>query len=176
MSLYSLISSVLSYVFTTIIYLFIFSIIVLIYKDIKKVSRSSDEDFFEDSDDEYFDEEDEETESDEYMEDEETEEYTAILTTVITKESKKFNLRKKYRIGSGPIVVGRSDGCDIVIPDVYLSQEHFEIECKKGIWYLKDLRSKNGTYINDVPVKGTTELYDDDIITFGDIEFIFNKE
>ena len=70
MSLYSLISSVLSYVFTTIIYLFIFSIIVLIYKDIKKVSRSSDEDIFEDSDEEYYDEEDEEIESDEFVDEE----------------------------------------------------------------------------------------------------------
>ena len=38
MSLYSMISSVLSYVFTTIIYLFIFGVMALIYMDIKKAN------------------------------------------------------------------------------------------------------------------------------------------
>ena len=43
MSIYSLASSFLSYVFTTIIYLFIFSVISLIYMDIKKANQSESE-------------------------------------------------------------------------------------------------------------------------------------
>lgn len=42
MSVYSLFSSILSYVFTTIIYLFIFGVIALIYMDIKKTNRGED--------------------------------------------------------------------------------------------------------------------------------------
>ena len=60
MSLYSLFSSILSYVFTTIIYLFIFSIIVLIYKDIKKIGKEQDnieafDEVEDDDDDDEFD-------------------------------------------------------------------------------------------------------------------------
>ncbi len=171
MSLYSLISSLFSYAFTTIIYVFIFSIIVLIYKDIKKVSKGLDEDAF--------DEEDYEDEEEEYLEDTDASddnEYTAILKTVITEESSKFNLRKRYRIGMGPIIIGRSEECDIVIPDIYLSQEHLKIYCKKGIWYIADLKSKNGTYVNDVLVNGKQILDDFDEISFGDVRFIFQFE
>lgn len=172
MSLYALISSVLSYVFTTVIYLFIFSIIVLIYRDIKKVSRNMDEpDDYDEDGEEY--EDGEADENDEYGDEDEQ---TAILKTVINKESKRFNLRKRYRIGRGPVIVGRSDECDIVIPDVYLSQEHFEIGFKSGEWYVKDLKSRNGTFVNDVPVKNACVLDDGDVISFGDIEFVFNIE
>ena len=171
MSLYSLISSLFSYAFTTIIYVFIFSIIVLIYKDIKKVSKGLDEDVYDEED--YIDEEDDCSED---GDDPEEAEYTAILKTVISKESSKFNLRKRYRIGMGPIIIGRSEECDIVIPDIYLSQEHFKIYCKKGIWYIVDLKSKNGTYVNDVLVKGKQILDDYDEISFGDVRFIFQFE
>lgn len=173
MSLYSLISSILSYVFTTIIYLFIFSIIVLIYRDIKKESKNSDEYIEDGLEEEEFSEDDAENDLDE---DEEDNNYTAILKTVITKESRQFSLRRRYRIGVGPIVVGRGDMCDITIPDVYLSQEHFEIYCVKGEWYINDLKSKNGTYLNDIPVKKPIVLDDDDVIAFGNIQFIFNRE
>lgn len=166
MSLYSLISSLFSYAFTTIIYVFIFSIIVLIYKDIKKVSNGLDDDSVDEE--VYEDEED-------YLEDDDTS-YTAILKTVITEESSKFNLRKRYRIGIGPIVIGRGEECDIVIPDIYLSQEHLKIYCKKGIWYIADLKSKNGTYVNDVLVKGKQILDDFDEISFGDVRFVFQFE
>lgn len=159
-SLYSLISSVLSYVFTTIIYLFIFSIIVLIYKDIKRSSseRSGSEDLQEN---EY-----EEPDVD----------FTAILKNIKNPESARLGVKAKYRIGSGPIVVGRGEDCDIVIPDVYLSQKHFEIRCEDGEWFLKDLKSKNGTYVNDIKVKKRIKLEDEDIISFGDICFVFHAE
>ena len=39
MTVYTFLSSVLSYVFTVIIYLFIFSVIRLIYLDVRKMSR-----------------------------------------------------------------------------------------------------------------------------------------
>ena len=158
LSLYSLISTFLSYVFTTIIYLFIFSIIVLIYKDIKRVSKS-EEAVFEDSSDEGDDEE-----------------HTAILKNIKNNQSVKLGVKSKYRIGSGPIVIGRGDDCDIVIPDIYLSQKHFEIYCKNGEWFLKDLRSKNGTFVNDAKVKKQIILDDNDVISFGEVQFLFHSE
>ena len=42
MTFYNFLSSILSYVFTLIIYLFIFSVIRLIYLDVKKMSRFED--------------------------------------------------------------------------------------------------------------------------------------
>jgi len=159
LSLYSLLSSFLSYVFTTIIYLFIFCIIVLIYKDIKRVGTDkSDEELAQNS------------------ECEEEESYTAILKCIKNKETIKLGIKSKYRIGVGPILIGRSEECDIVIPDLYLSQKHLEIHCKNGEWFLKDLKSKNGTFVNDIRVKKKVPLNDEDIISFGNIQFIFTSE
>ena len=162
MSFYSLLSSFLSYVFTTIIYLFIFCIIVLIYKDIKR-SSNDDSDF-------------EVAESDENETENEEIEYTAILKHIKTRESAGLGVKLKYRIGEGPITIGRGEECDIVIPDVYLSQKHFEIYCKNSEWFLKDLKSKNGTYVNDIRVKKPVQLEDQDVISFGDIKFLFHPE
>lgn len=162
MSIYSLLSSFLSYVFTTIIYLFIFCIIVLIYKDIKRSVSEKDEE-------EYEDEEYEE-------EDEEEPEYTAIIKHIKSRESSGFGLKSKYRIGAGPIIVGRSEDCDISIPDTYLSQMHFKITCVDGDWFIEDLKSKNGTFVNDIRVRKPALLKDGDIISFGDVQFEFHPE
>ena len=159
MSLYSLFSSILSYVFTTIIYLFIFSIIVLIYKDIKKIGKEQDNIVTSDE-----------------VEDDDDENYTAILKNIKNRNSVKLGVKSKYRIGSGPIVVGRGADCDISILDQYLSQKHFEIYCKSAKWYLKDLKSKNGTFVNGARAKKPVLLEDEDVISFGDVQFIFYSE
>lgn len=163
MSIYSLLSSFLSYVFTTIIYLFIFCIIVLIYKDIKRSVSEKDEEEYED---EEYEEEDEEEEP----------EYTAIIKHIKSRESSGFGLKSKYRIGAGPIIVGRSEDCDISIPDTYLSQMHFKITCVDGDWFIEDLKSKNGTFVNDIRVRKPALLKDGDIISFGDVQFEFHPE
>lgn len=172
MSIYTLLSSLLSYIFTTIIYLFILSIIVLIYRDIKRMSRNNYEEDFEASEEEN---EEEEYEDDLEEEDEERE-HTAILKRLKPRNSLEYGIKSKYRIGSGPIIVGRNPKCDICADDMYLSQEHFVLECSGGEWYISDLKSKNGTYVNGKRIKKPCPLEDGDVIDFGDIRFEFQSE
>lgn len=174
MSIYTLLSSLLSYIFTTIIYLFILSIIVLIYKDIKRMSRNNYEEDEEEDFDSLEEEETEESDSGEY-EDEECE-HTAILKKLKPRNSLEYGIKSKYRIGAGPITVGRNPECDICADDLYLSQEHFVLECSGGRWYITDLKSKNGTYVNGVRIKKPYPLEDGDVIAFGDIQFEFQSE
>ena len=158
MSLYSLISSLLSYVFTTIIYLFIFSVIALIYMDIKKMNRSGDEN------------------GDEYPDEETAEEASAVLRTLKTKKSVECRMKAFYRIGEEPVVVGRGKNCDIVIPDMFLSVEHFHIWYEDGEWYIGDMGSKNGTFLNDKELKKVMPLNDGDEISFGGLAVVFEIE
>ena len=121
MSAYSLVSSFLSYVFTTIIYLFIFSVIALIYMDIKKANRGEQE---LDDQEEYYEED--------IMEDDEEETVKlspkkAKLRTVKSKESIESKMKATYKIGEKGAIVGRGKNCDISISDMYLSVEHFQI-------------------------------------------------
>lgn len=175
MSVYSLISSFLSYVFTTIIYLFIFSVIALIYMDIKRINRGE-------TDDEY----DMENDSDELAEDDEEDEaetlklekrrIVAYLRTVKSREAKECGMKASYKIGEKGAIIGRGADCDISIKDMYLSVEHFQIWYEDGVWYIGDMGSKNGTFLNEVRLKKVKTLHTGDEISFGGLQVIFEEE
>ncbi len=46
-------------------------------------------------------------------------------------------------------VIGRAMGCDLRLEDTYVSQEHARIFAKNGSWYVEDLGSTNGTFVNE---------------------------
>jgi len=46
-------------------------------------------------------------------------------------------------------VVGRAPGCELRLDDTYLSQEHARIFGRNGTWYVEDLGSTNGTFVNE---------------------------
>ena len=161
MTVYSLISSLLSYVFTTIIYLFIFSVICLIYMDIKKMNKAGVTETVEDENQDY--------EDSEY-------EHTALLRTVWSEEAAECGMEKAYRIGEEATVVGRGSHCDIRINDMFLSGEHFQIWYEDDVWYIGDMGSRNGTLLNDVRLKDVHVLEDGDEISFGGLRFEFREE
>ena len=116
MTLYSLISSGLSYVFTTIIYLFIFSVIRLIYLDIRKSSGTEKKRF----------EENRKLDESRQRENAYAEANIAVLKTVKSPEAAALRLKKQYIIEEFA-VLGRAEDCEIHINDKYLSLEHFQI-------------------------------------------------
>lgn len=64
----------------------------------------------------------------------------------------------------GPMVIGRGEDCDIVIPDRKISRHHARVQpANEGI-VLEDLNSKNGTHYNGQPLKGSVTLTDGDLI------------
>ena len=47
----------------------------------------------------------------------------------------------------GRIVVGRSRGCDVVVPEPTVSRRHLELRAIDGAWLAVDLGSSNGTWL-----------------------------
>jgi pSer/pThr/pTyr-binding forkhead associated (FHA) protein len=47
------------------------------------------------------------------------------------------------------MVVGRAPECDLRIDDTYASQQHARLFGKNESWYVEDLGSTNGTFVND---------------------------
>ena len=48
---------------------------------------------------------------------------------------------------AGTIVVGRSRGCDVVMPQPTVSRQHLELRALDGAWLAVDLGSSNGTWL-----------------------------
>lgn len=64
----------------------------------------------------------------------------------------------------GPLIIGRGEDCDIVIPDRKISRHHARVQPGNGGIILEDLNSKNGTHYNGHPLKGSVRLADGDLI------------
>lgn len=63
-----------------------------------------------------------------------------------------------------PLVIGRGEDCEIIIPDRKISRHHARlVPGSQGI-LLEDLDSKNGTHYNGKPLKGSVTLNDGDLI------------
>ena len=59
------------------------------------------------------------------------------------------------------LLVGRQRECDIPLPFATVSSRHCELEYRDGCWHVRDLGSKNGTYVNGAACTATSLLPDD---------------
>lgn len=78
-------------------------------------------------------------------------------------------------INATKLSIGRGSDVDISILDESVSSKHCLIFQKQGRFIIKDLNSKNGTFVNGQPVL-ETEINDGDLITIGNKKFIFKVE
>src|SRR5260221_14721880 len=58
-----------------------------------------------------------------------------------------------FELGSKVTRAGKGEDNDVVIPDVTVSRNHFEIIREGDEFTLRDLESTNGTYIDESRVK-----------------------
>ena len=74
---------------------------------------------------------------------------------------------QRLAIDKRSVILGRGGHdveCDIVLPERQVSRQHAEIYLDGGRYFLRDLGSKNGTYLNGKAVSAPVELYDSDVI------------
>lgn len=72
-------------------------------------------------------------------------------------------------------IIGSSPTCDVVCDDNLVSHRHAELACKRdGSCWVKDLKSRNGTRVNRVPLKTSERmLRDGDILSVAYVDFRF---
>jgi phosphoserine phosphatase RsbU/P len=76
------------------------------------------------------------------------------------------------------LAVGRSSGVDLSFPeDTGLSRQHFVFESQgDDEWTIQDLGSKNGTFVNNIPLKARLVLQPGDRITAGHLTIVYAPE
>ena len=74
--------------------------------------------------------------------------------------------------------VGRFPESDICLNDLFISRQHALLSSDKGQWFIQDLGSKNGTFLNGKRISNEpVRIAKGDIINFGDkVEFVFEHE
>lgn len=77
--------------------------------------------------------------------------------------------------GKQTLTLGRGAECDVVLPDLSISEVHCTLGRHDGGWTLTDLGSTNGTAVNGSPLSpsSTRRLVDEDLVTVGRCSFLF---
>ena len=84
---------------------------------------------------------------------------------------------KSVPLAGDKLSVGRSSTAEISFPeDAGLSRQHFIFEPEGEDWTVQDLGSKNGTFVNNIPLKARLVLRPGDRITAGHIAVDFAPE
>ena len=64
----------------------------------------------------------------------------------------------RVTLDARPILIGRADDSTLVLDDDYASTRHARIALQGEEWYVEDLGSTNGTYLDRAKVTGPTRV------------------
>ena len=143
--MYSTLAIIVKYVFVLLVYMFILSIVKLVYLDITDARRS----------------------------DMAQKGGYAYLKLINLRRNLKFKMHESYSIKENAII-GRSKRCHIYIDDPHLSKSHARIFLRDGSFYVMDLDSTNGSFLNGRRLpKQPVRIKDSDKLSFGNVSFIF---
>lgn len=75
-----------------------------------------------------------------------------------------------------PFVIGRDASADFVLPSRRVSKHHAVIEERRHRFQVRDLGSRNGTFVNGVRVEGSAHLAGGDVLRVASFELLFRLE
>ena len=83
----------------------------------------------------------------------------------------------RWEIGAQPLAVGRDETADVQVDDQLLSRRHFVISQEGESFLLKDLDSRNGTWVDGRrALAAAMKLRHHDCIAAGRTLFMFSEE
>ncbi len=84
---------------------------------------------------------------------------------------KKNNSQKAFSLSSGVTVIGRRHDCDLRIPLMSVSRRHCQLNRDEGVLKIRDLGSRNGTYLNGKRIDEAV-IQAGDYIEVGPLKFV----
>lgn len=73
----------------------------------------------------------------------------------------------RWVVEKRPMTLGRHPTCEVYLPDRQVSREHARLFHTMEGFFIEDMGSKNGTFVNGEPVHVPTRLKDNDVIQIG---------
>lgn len=61
-------------------------------------------------------------------------------------------------LGDAPLTIGRGQDCELRVDDEYVSTKHAVLRRENGSWYVEDLGSTNGTFVDGSRIHGPTRV------------------
>ena len=83
---------------------------------------------------------------------------------------------QRIKLSAPKSVMGRHPDCDIVVDVGAVSRHHAHIVREGPNFFIEDLKSRNGTYLNDERVENRTLLNDGDTLRVCEVAFTFFHE
>lgn len=81
-----------------------------------------------------------------------------------------------YKFESESVVIGRDPLSDLHIDDSTISAQHCKLVYHHGQWWVEDLRSTNGTFLNQELVSEPFVITDGDVLRCGKVSFTISIE
>lgn len=82
---------------------------------------------------------------------------------VLTALDGKY-VNQYWTVVKDEIIIGRDDTADVVLPERQISRQHVRIFKQDNLYYVEDMNSRNGTWVNGNRLESVRELYDGDEI------------
>ena len=87
----------------------------------------------------------------------------------------KLGIPKDIELTGEPLSIGRSREADIPLLDDKVSRIHCGIRLSDGEFYLKDLKARNGTFVNGQRIEDTVKIKAGDRIQIGSTIFVLES-
>ena len=71
--------------------------------------------------------------------------------------------------------IGRDVNNGIVVDDPFASADHAVLTFRGRAWYVEDLSSTNGSYVNGIPVEGIAEIGFGDELQVGEVRLRLDR-
>jgi len=76
---------------------------------------------------------------------------------------------REYRFTSPVVLIGRDPLCECSLADKTISSRHTRLAYHHKQWWVEDLRSKNGTFLNGMPIQEAMVVTSGDQLRCGQV-------